>query len=33
MTTSAWIMLGITWAVIATATVSFFVMVFRKKGE
>ena len=33
MTTSAWIMLGITWAVIASVTISFFVMVFRNKGE
>lgn len=33
MSTSAWIMLGITWAVIASVTISFFVMVFRNKGE
>lgn len=33
MTTSAWIMLGITWAIIASVTISFFVMVFRKKGD
>ena len=33
MTTSAWIMLGITWAVIAFATIYFFAMVLKKKGD
>ena len=33
MTTSAWIMLGVTWAVIAFLTISFFVMVLRNKGD
>lgn len=33
MTTGAWIMLGITWAVIASATITFFVMVLRNKGD
>jgi ABC-type Co2+ transport system permease subunit len=33
MTTSAWIMLGITWAVIAFTTIYFFVAVLRRKGE
>ena len=30
MTTSAWIMLGITWAVITFFTVCFFVIILRR---
>jgi hypothetical protein len=33
MTTSAWIMLGITWTIIASVTIYFFAAVFRRKGE
>jgi hypothetical protein len=31
VTTSAWIMLGITWTVVASITITFFVMVLRQK--
>jgi len=33
MTTSAWIMMGITWAAIAFVTIYFFAAVLRRKGE
>ena len=33
MTASAWIMMGITWAVIAFATIYFFARVLKKKGD
>ena len=33
MTASAWIMMGVTWAVIAFATIYFFSRVLKKKGD
>lgn len=33
MTTSAWIMLGITWTVIAFVTIYFFAAVIKRKGD
>lgn len=34
MTNGAWIMLGITWAVVTFFTIRFFVMIFtRGKGD
>ena len=33
MTTSAWIMLGITWAVISFFTLYFFAIILRRKGN
>jgi len=33
MTTSAWIMLGITWTIIASVTIYFFSMVLKRKGD
>lgn len=33
MTISAWIMMGITWAVIAFATIYFFAGVLKKRGD
>lgn len=32
MTTGAWIMMGITWAVVAFFTIRFFVMIFTRDG-
>jgi hypothetical protein len=33
MTASAWIMMVITWAIIASATIYFFSRVLKKKGD
>jgi hypothetical protein len=33
MSTSAWIMMGITWTIIASATTYFFARVLKKKGD
>jgi hypothetical protein len=33
MTTGAWIMLGITWTIVASVTIYFFSAVLRRKGD
>lgn len=33
MSGSAWIMMGITWTVIASVTIYFFSRVLKKKGD